>query len=121
MVNQNKCYGAPYIPFIIFIINYVISFLGTVLKEGIVCDEDLEELSISIGKDWMRLGRRLGVSHPELDEIEERWPYLREKAYRMLRSWKQKNSSNATYRILRQALCHEFVKRRNLAEKICFH
>ena len=99
-----------------------ISFLGTGLKESIVCDYDLEKLSKSIAKDWLNLGRRLGVSDAELDEIDERWRgYLSEMAYRMLRLWKQKNASNATYRILYQALCDETVQRRDLAEKICFH
>ena len=76
---------------------------------------------MSIAKDWMRLGRRLGVSQAKLDEIDARWPDLHDKAYRMLLFWKQENSSNATYRLLCQALCHKFVNRKDLAESICFH
>ena len=91
------------------------------MKEGIPSDDELEKLSKSISTSWMDLGRRLISSQAALDEIDERWSGLAEKAYRMLLRWKRENGSNATYRVLSDALCHEFVNRRDLAEDICFH
>lgn len=37
----------------------------------------------------------------------------------MLMEWKESRGSDATYQVLYQALCHERVNRRDLAEKIC--
>ena len=37
----------------------------------------------------------------------------------MLFEWKEKYASEATYKALHFALCHEFVKRKGLAEKFC--
>ena len=37
----------------------------------------------------------------------------------MLEKWKSKTGTGATYRILYEALCHDFVGRRHLAEEIC--
>ncbi len=85
-------------------------------------NEDLERLSQSVGNVWVRLGRRLNIDQATLDaiQIDPRWPFLPEKAFQMLLCWKNKNGSDATYRVLYVALCHEFVSRRDLAEKICF-
>ena len=91
------------------------------MKEGTPSDDDLEKLSNCIEKSWMKLGRRLKISEAKLVAIDTRWLELDEKAYQMLLCWKQQNSSTATHRILSEALCHEFVNRRDLAEYICFH
>lgn len=98
------------------------SFLGTILKEDGATKDDLERLSRSVGNDWVSLGRRLNIDQATLDaiQIDARWPYLPEKAFQMLLSWSRKNGSDATYRVLCVALCHEFVSRRDLAEAICF-
>ena len=37
----------------------------------------------------------------------------------MLMHWKQKNGSKATYQILKAALQHKLVQRKDLAEQIC--
>ena len=37
----------------------------------------------------------------------------------MLQKWKQKLGSGATYKVLWNALCHDFVGRKDLAEKFC--
>ncbi|XP_078356530.1 uncharacterized protein LOC144641389 isoform X2 [Oculina patagonica] len=92
-----------------------------VVKEGTPDDDVLEGLSNCIGKDWMKLGRRLQVSQAKLDEIDHSRPDFNEKAYHMLLFWKQQNGSHATYSILSVALCHDFVNRRDLAEKNCFY
>ena len=47
-----------------------------------------------------------------------KWELI-EKAYEMLMEWKQKEGPDATYRVLHEALCHKFVNRTDLADKIC--
>ena len=42
-----------------------------------------------------------------------------EAAYIMLRNWKGREGSNATYQVLYDSLCHAMVKRRDLAEEFC--
>ena len=42
-----------------------------------------------------------------------------EKAYKMLLKWKRAKGSGATFRVLHDALCHDIVDRRDLAEKFC--
>ena len=41
------------------------------------------------------------------------------KALSMLFAWKDEKGPDATYEVLHAALCHEFVKRRDLAEEFC--
>ena len=88
------------------------------VKKGVPSDDELEHLSLTI-EQWKRLGRRLNFTNSELtafDKENEEWA---EKAFAMLLKWKQKNGSNATYLYLYKALCHEFVNRKDLAEKFC--
>ena len=82
--------------------------------------EDQRKLSDSIDMSWIKLGRCLGIRDVKLDAIDARWPDLDEKAYRMLECWEKKDGSNATYQVLSEALCDEYVSRRDLAEEICF-
>ena len=42
-----------------------------------------------------------------------------EKALGMLQKWKERDGSDATYRVLYDALCHAMVRRKDLAEKFC--
>ena len=94
--------------------------LGKVLKEGTLCSDDHQGLSNSISKGWRTLGRLLGIREEDLDDIDERGRDFCEKAYQMLRLWKEKNASNATYRVLCRVLCDECLNRRDLAERFCF-
>ena len=94
--------------------------LGKILKEGILSRDDHAGLSNSISEDWRRLGLLLGIRVEDLDNIDQRRRDYFDKAHEMLRSWKEKNASNATYRFLCQALCHECLNRRDLAERFCF-
>ena len=79
-------------------------------------DEELEKLGIDIGKDWMKLGRRL-VSDAKLQEIDQAYEPLSEKGYHMLKHWKQSKGTAATYQALCKALQHQLVQRQDLAEK----
>ena len=65
------------------------------------------------------VGRRLKFDKAKLEEFDHCKRRLSEKAYEMLMEWKQKEGSEATYRVLHEALCHKFVNRGDLADKIC--
>ena len=90
------------------------------VKHGEPTDEELENLGREIAEKWMSLGRRLGVSHPNMQEINNAYDQLSEKGYRMLKHWKQEKGSAATYQALCQALQHILVQRQDLAEKFCY-
>ena len=92
-------------------------FLWAAVKEGIPSYEDLEQLSVKVG-EWKPLARRLLESSQveALDKDNEEWS---EKAFAMLIIWKRKKGSEATYRCLYDALCHDLVNRRDLAEEFC--
>ena len=59
------------------------------------------------------------MEEPELENIEQRHKDLEKRGYAMLMHWKQKNSSAATYQILKAALKHKSLQRKDLAEQIC--
>lgn len=63
-------------------------------------------LSGKFSKEWLTVGRHLGLEDPYLHNIEADYRQYgqREVAYNMLLSWKQQNSRNATYRVLGKAL-----------------
>ena len=92
-----------------------------VVKQGTPTPDELERLSAFIGKDWMTFGRCLGVRDENLDEIDQH-PNLqiREKGYRMLKRWSQKNGFDATYKALCDGLLHDLVERKDLAETFCY-
>ena len=88
------------------------------VKQGIPTNEELEELGNAIGENWKTLGRRLH-DEEKLEEIDHAHRRLGEKGYQMLRHWKQKQGSSATYQALYSALTNKLVQRKDLAEKIC--
>ena len=79
----------------------------------------MEELGYEIGEKWMALGRRLGVTEPEIQNLKQKHDTLPERGYQMLLIWKQKKGCDATYQALNVELQHKLVKRKDLAEKIC--
>ena len=89
------------------------------LMEGSPTDDVLERLSIKLSDDWRTLGRRLTFREWELQEFDKGHVKISEKAYYMLLAWKQKGGSDATYRVLNQALCDTRVNRRDLAQEFC--
>ena len=92
-----------------------------VVKQGTPTDNQLEGLGGKIAEKWEKLGRRLGVSDAKLEEINRAHDQLSEKGYRMLKHWKQDKGSSATYEALCDALEHEFVQHRDLAEQFCYN
>ncbi|XP_022799011.1 uncharacterized protein LOC111337051 isoform X2 [Stylophora pistillata] len=89
-------------------------------KQGTPSDDELEHLAVKLGGAWKKLGRRLGIKDPKLEEICQSNEALSEKGYQMLRHWKGVNGSAATYQILGQALQTKLVNLRNLAEEFCY-
>ncbi|XP_022798991.1 uncharacterized protein LOC111337035 [Stylophora pistillata] len=91
------------------------------VKKGKPKEDELEELGYEIGEDWMVLGRRLGVTKPEIQNLKQQPDKLAERAYQMLLKWKQTKGCDATYQALNDALLHRFVQRKDLAERICLN
>ena len=89
-------------------------------KEGTPTDDELEELGEEIAKDWIKLGHRLEVADPNIEEINKAHDQFSEKGYHMLKHWKQEKGSAATYQGLCNALQHELVQRQDLAETFCY-
>ncbi|KAL9961100.1 hypothetical protein ACROYT_G029984 [Oculina patagonica] len=90
------------------------------IKHGTPTDEQLEELGEEIAANWKKLGRRLGIGDPKLQEIHEAHDQLSERGYDMLKHWKQDKGSAATYQALCDALTHKLVQRQDLAEQFCY-
>ena len=91
-----------------------------VVKRGIPTNDELEKLSLDIASDWKKLGRRLGINDPLIQEIDRVNDHLSEKGYDMLKRWKQKEGTAGTYQALYDALQNELVQRQDLAEKFCY-
>ena len=94
--------------------------LSDAVKEGLPENDDLERLADKIINQWKKLGRRLLESDEALlDAVDMDNDKCSEKAYKMLLQWKAAKGSDATFRVLHDALCHDIVNRRDLAEKFC--
>ena len=65
--------------------------------EGEVMDEFLQKVADNIGRDWSRLGVRLGIEFRTLEQIRHSVPYdIRQQAYLMLVQWKESHKTVAT-------------------------
>lgn len=74
-----------------------------------------------MGKDWVKLGRRLEFDEAKLASFDKDNDQLSKKVYAMLTAWKRREASGATYQVLYEALCHRHVGRKELAENVCYH
>lgn len=59
----------------------------------------------------------MDMDEPIITQIHKENEELEEKAYQMLRHWKQKKHQKATYQALFSALCR--IEREDLAEEFC--
>jgi len=84
-----------------------------------IWDDRLEGLGREIGYRWKNLGRRLGVEERMIHEIDRVNKNLSEKGIQVLKRWRLQEGRRATYLALYNALQHELVGRRDLAEKYC--
>ena len=80
-------------------------------------DEHLVGLSLKLGDSWEALAWRLGFIDADIEGFSKKTYTAKQLA--MLQKWKQKLGSGATYKVLWDALCHDFVGRKDLAEKFC--
>ena len=73
-----------------------------------ICDD--------IGANWRDLGVVLKLESAFMDNIETDFKESPEKAWTVLRKWRQKNGKEATVGILRNAL--EKIERRDVVDKL---
>ena len=93
---------------------------SSAVMEGNPTESVLERLSNKIrSKDWRKLGRRLTFHEAQLDEFDNDNEQISEKAYAMLLAWKQNFGKDATYSVLKKALCDTTVGLRDLAREFC--
>ena len=86
-----------------------------------VKDDDLQRLSLKLNDSWgafaLRLGFRFQGLHGWSFNINRTDP---KEQLKMLLEWKRSRGSKATYKVLYNALCHESVKRGDLAAGFYF-
>ncbi|XP_033644203.1 titin-like isoform X27 [Asterias rubens] len=75
----------------------------------------LMQVAKEIGTDWRALGRTLGVSESDLQEIENENDEIEEQAFVMLHTWAEKAKEDATTDKLADAL--NSIGRRDIVEK----
>lgn len=80
---------------------------------------DMLSIANNFGKEWMWVGRLLGLEDSLLDGIKEDLSQTYECTYKMLEWWCKKKDSDATYEYLARALLHRTVGMREVAEKFC--
>ena len=83
--------------------------------------EVLERLSIKLGNEWKPLARRLNFKDGDITSFEVENESHAEKVFEMLRGWKYRKGSEATYSVLYSALSDELVRRKDLAETFCLN
>lgn len=86
---------------------------------GMPDDTELLSLAHDTIKIWRPLGLALGLRNSHLDEISEDQLKAVDKAYAMLRKWKEAMGSEANYERLAQGLSHKAVERRDLVDSYC--
>ena len=88
------------------------------VKEGVPRKKDLQWLSQQL-EEWKPVGRRLKIEEARLTAFDNEDKRHSEKIYKMLLHWKRTKGLRATYKVLHDALCHQFVNRTDLAQKLC--
>ena len=76
-------------------------------------------MASEFGKEWVWVGRLLGLEDSVLDDIKEDHTRVYECSYKMLELWGKKLNASATYERLARALLHRAVGMRDVAEKFC--
>lgn len=98
---------------------YLFSIIA--VKEGSPSDRELHCLAGMIAEKWRPLGRQLGFEEWELTLFHKDNGEYKEKVYAMLLAWKHKKGRDATYQVLKEALCdEEHVGCKDSAEKFCY-
>ena len=89
------------------------------MKAGVPSNDELERLAGQLGNNWEDLGRRLGYGDARLTAFRRDRDGMVDSTRYMLINWKQAKGSDATYQVLHDALTHELVGCRLLAEEFC--
>ena len=90
------------------------------LRQGIPTDNEIIHLTVDITKTWRKLGLLLGLTEPQLDQIEgDHTTDIGEQSYVMLKRWRECEGSAATYGKLAEALNHNSIDRSDLCMKYC--
>ncbi|KAJ7381111.1 hypothetical protein OS493_004709 [Desmophyllum pertusum] len=89
------------------------------LKSGQVSMSDIISIANDLGKDWLWVGRLLGLEDATLDGIRDAHTQMYECSYKMLEIWVERRITQATYECLARALLHRTVGMRDVAEKYC--
>ena len=97
----------------------MLSFITALIRDDTPELVDLERLSKKLGRSWEAFARRLEFEEEEIKEFADEYRGYANKAYQMLCEWKQRGGSKATYEVLYNALTHDLVQRRDLAELFC--
>lgn len=90
-----------------------------IFKLGAPDDTELLRIALDTVKIWRPLGLALGLGNSHLDEIGEDYQKALDRAYAMLRKWKESMGSEANYERLAQGLGHQAVERRELIDAYC--
>ena len=85
-------------------------------EQAPVTDILIQSISGDVGAYWRDLGTFLGLESTVMDNIETDIKECRERAWKVLRKWKQKRGKEATVRILINAL--KKTEREDVAEKL---
>ena len=91
------------------------------VRAGSPTRDELQSLARKLGDEWKRVGRSLHFEDSELTGIVKDNDEFFEQKYAMLRKWKERDGSTATYIVLYEALCNENVNRRDLAQEFCYN
>ena len=89
-------------------------------RSGQVSKSDMVSISNDLGKNWLWVGRLLGLEDTALDDIRDAREQMYECSYQMLELWAFKTGAQATYACFARALLHRTVGMRDIAEKYCF-
>ena len=98
----------------------MLSFITALIRDGTPELVDLGRLSKKLGTSWEDVARRLGFEEEEIKDFDHQYRGFEKKAYQMLYGWKKRGGiEKATYKVLYNALTHDLVQRRDLAETFC--
>lgn len=97
----------------------MLSFITARIRGGRPEPDDLERLSMMLATKWKAVARRLKFKPGEIEAFDEQNKNLRDKAFKMLCEWQSRDGLDATYEVLYNALSHDFVQRKDLAQTFC--
>ena len=86
------------------------------VRNNILKDTRLNDLSEDLGRDWKQLGRKLGMSNNIIDNIDDENRRVKDKPIQLLLRWKRQSGNDATGEVLANALIA--IGRRDVAETL---